>query len=146
MHGVEVVRRKYGLPKLRRLRTTDVHAARAPKSHPLVQPAVVRKEAQGRALRIAREESSAEILTESPGRGRSSHLDRVGGLATQQNVAIHLQGCQWIGRADAHVSFGFKNRGRYQVGRSIKLRQKIISVGCDGDRRGLRGTLGSLRL
>src|SRR5882762_8364626 len=104
MHCVQVVRRKYGLPQLPRLPASDVHAARAPNSHPLIQPAVVRKEAQGRALRIARQESSAAILTESPGRGRSSHLDRVGGLAIQQNVAVHMQGRPWAGRADAHVS------------------------------------------
>src|SRR5882672_6562978 len=147
MYGVEVVRRKYGLPKLSRLRTADVHLARAPNSHPLVQAAVVREEAQGRALRIARQESSAAILTESSARSRSTHL-RLCGRCTRhkQCVSIHVKRCLWIGRANAHVSFGFNNRGRYQIGRSIKLRQKIIGVGCDGGRRGLRGTLGSLRV
>src|SRR6266550_5515686 len=127
MHGVEVVRRKYGLPKLRRLRTTDVHLARAPNSHPLVQAAVVREEAQGRALRIARQESSAAILTESSARSRSTHL-RLCGRCTRhkQRVSVHMQWCQWSGCAYAHVPFGFNNRGRYQIGRSIKLRQKII--------------------
>jgi len=61
-------------PQIAPLARCDVHAAPAPNSQPLVQAAIVGKEAQGRALRIARHESSAEILTESPGRSCSTHL------------------------------------------------------------------------